>query len=695
VSFSVGIDVGGTFTDFVLVGEESGALFAHKSPTTSADPSEAVLTGLAELAEQLGLGRGELLRQVGLIVHGTTVTTNAVLTERGARTGLLTTEGFRDVLEMRRGVRSRKHLYDNKYVAPRPLVPRYLRLPVRERIDVSGAVRTPLDADDVRAKLAQLTAEGVEAIAICFMHAYANAEHEQRAKAIVERDAPDLFLSVSSEVLPQLRLTNRVSTTALNSYVGPVLRGYVDRLIERLAETDFDGVLLVMQSNGGVASPEIVARFPATTLLSGPAGGPVAGVAHVRERGSEDCIVVDMGGTSFDVSVVKDGEVQVTREGEINRHPVALPMTDIHTIGAGGGSIGWLDEGKLLHMGPQSAGADPGPAAYGRGGAEPTCTDADLVLGYLDPGYFLGGRMPLVPELARDAIERRVAAPLGLSTLEAAAAMLEVIDLVMAAGTKDLALQRGFDPRELPLVAAGGAGPVHAGMIALELEIPLVVVPRLSPVFCALGMLLADLRHDVVRSYSRLWSELERDETRQLLATMVAQGMASLEQEGVERDRRAAVAAADIRYLGQHHEVTVPFPLDDLDAEDGLERIEAAFHRRHADLYGFNSPGRPLEVVSLHATALGRRPPVSLNAATGEGGPPPRRGHRAAYLPSSGALEELEVYDGDRMSPGQHVRGPVIVDEATTTIFCPEEFDLTLDRSGSFVMQRRGLEVPA
>ncbi|MBS1880072.1 MAG: hydantoinase/oxoprolinase family protein, partial [Actinobacteria bacterium] len=356
MSYVVGIDVGGTFTDFVLSESERRQLRIHKSPSTPSDPSDGVVNGLRELAELEGLEPAELLARTPIIVHGTTVTTNAVLTERGARTGLLTTEGFRDVLEMRRGVRSRTHLYDNSYVAPPPLVPRHLRLPVSERVDTTGAELTELDLEGTRVAVRTLLEEGVEAIAVCLMHSYANDAHERQVAAIVSELAPDLFLSVSSEVLPQVRLYERVSTTAMNSYVGPVLRGYVERLVTRLADEGFGGILLVMQSNGGVAIPEIVSKVPASTVLSGPAGGPVAGAAYARGAGAEDCLIFDMGGTSYDVSIVRAGQVQVTHEGEVNRHSVSLPMIDVHTIGAGGGSIGWIDDGGLLHMGPQSAG---------------------------------------------------------------------------------------------------------------------------------------------------------------------------------------------------------------------------------------------------------------------------------------------------------------------------------------------------
>ena len=686
MTLGVGIDVGGTFTDFVLVDESDGSLLQHKTPSTPESPAEGVLTGLAELAELRGLARGEFLAQVGLIVHGTTVTTNAVLTDNGAKTALLTTEGFRDILEMRRGVRSRKHLYDNKYVPPPALVPRYLRLPIHERVDVDGRARTPLDEQSVRTALEQVAREGVQALAVCYLHSYANPAHELRTKELVEELLPGVFLAVSSEILPQVRLNDRVGTTVMSAYVGPVLRRYVERLTAALAEAAFQGTLLVMQSNGGVATPAVVSRSPATTVLSGPAGGPVAALAFARGRGFEDCIVVDMGGTSFDASVVKDGEVQVTRRGEINRHQIALPMIDVHTIGAGGGSIGWLDQGGLLHMGPRSAGASPGPAAYGRGGTEPTCTDADLVLGYIDPEYFLGGRMRLDRGLARAAVERRIAGPLGLDALAAAAAMVEVIDLTMAAGTKDVSLQRGYDPRELPLVVAGGAGPVHAAAIAEELAIDTVIVPRLSSVLCALGMLLADLRHDHTQSFSRLWEDVDPAEARQVLEALAGRGDASLEEEGVPPERRSLVASADIRYVGQHHEVTVSFALDDVDR---LERIEAAFHRRHEELYGFASPGRPMQVISLHATVLGHRTRPEFARPEHGKGTAPRRGTRGMYLRSTRTLEEVEVIDGDRMAPGQSAAGPLLVDTSTTTIVVPETFDVSFDSSGSFVLTRK------
>jgi N-methylhydantoinase A len=691
MSYAVGIDVGGTFTDFVVVDQDDLGYWAHKSPSTPEDPSRGLLNGLREIAALLELSEAEFLARLDLIVHGTTVTTNAVLTGNGAPTGLLTTEGFRDVLEMRRGVRSRLHLYDNKYTAPAPLVPRSRRLPVTERIDAEGGVRTPLDEAGVEAAVRALVDDGVEALAVCFMHSYRNDEHERAAKAVVERVAPDLFLSVSSEVLQQVRLTDRVSTTVMNSYVGPVLRRYIEALVAGLGDLGFGGTLLVMQSNGGVATPEMIAKLPASTVLSGPAGGPVAGLAHARDRGAADCMVVDMGGTSYDASVVSNGEVTITREGEIDRNPIALPMTDVMTIGAGGGSIAWLDEGGLLRMGPQSAGADPGPIAYGLGGTEPTCTDANLVLGYLDPEYFLGGRMKLDVEAAREGIWTKIAEPLGLEVEAAAAAMHEVITLMMAAGTKDLALRRGYDPRELLMIGGGGAGGLHSGPIGAELELDRIVLPRVSSVLCAFGMLLADLRHDYVRSFHHEWDAVDPAAAASLVGAMEAEGMEALAAEGTAEADRSLVASAEIRYRGQHHEVSVPFDPADL-VPGRLDRIAGDFHRLHERLYGFSSPDRPLETIALRVSVRGKRPELRLSRPSATSAEPPRRGSRRAWLPERGESAEVPVLDADAMLPGHRFEGPALVEGANTTVIVPEAYDLTVDASSSFVLHRKGLE---
>lgn len=694
MGYSIGVDVGGTFTDFLLT-DDTGRRRQHKTPSVPSDPAAGVLTGLSELAAAEGMGETEFLASVHLIVHGTTVATNAVLTGSGARTGLVTTAGLRDILEMRRGIRSRRHLYDNKYVAPEPLVPRDRRVVVQERMTAAGEVHQELDEESLRSAVSDLVDSGVEAIAVCFAHSYANPEHELRAREVVQARAPGAFLSLSSEVLPQIRLYPRVSTTVMNAYLGPVVQRYMSEIVGRLAGRGFTGTLMVMQSNGGITRPETVAHLPATITLSGPAAGPVAALEFIRRIGRRDCTVVDMGGTSYDASLVLNGEVQVSREGEINRQVIALPTTHVHTIGSGGGSIARIDEGGLLQVGPRSAGAVPGPAAYGRGGTEPTVSDADLVLGYLDPDYFLGGRQRLRPDLAEAAV-RTVAEPLGLDVVEAAAGIYELVNLQMAAGTKNVSVERGHDPRSFPMVVAGGAGPVHAGMIAHELGIPTVLIPRLSSVLCAAGMLMADLRHDFVRGCNGRLSELDLGTAAALVAEMRAEGEKLLAQEGIAQDRREHVVSADVRYPGQHHEVTVTIDATDLDpaVPERALRVAEAFHDRHRSLYGFAEPDQEVELMSLRVSAVGHRQDngTSMGGDPVAAGTPSPKGNREAYLRSAGRKVVVPVYEGADLPLGVLVEGPVIVEEPTTTIFVPEYFDIVSDPSGSYVMTAKGTD---
>ncbi|MBZ0215559.1 MAG: hydantoinase/oxoprolinase family protein, partial [Fimbriimonadaceae bacterium] len=428
-----------------------------KTLSTPEDPSIAVVNGLSDIAASMDppLSLEELASQIDTIVHGTTVTTNATLTRNGAKSGLITTKGVRDALEMRRGIREEQ--FNNRYTNVEPLVPRYLRAGVGGRLDRHGNEIEPLNLDDVRTAIETFRQEGVQAVSICFMNAFANPEQERQAAELVRKELPDAYLTVSTDILPSIRFYERVSTTCLNSYIGPILAHYLDRLLERLGGAGFNGVLMIMQSNGGVMSPEIARSNAALTLLSGPAGGPGAGQVYAQAHDQNNCIVVDMGGTSFEAALVVDGPIMVN-DGEIDRHRLALPMLGIHTIGAGGGSIGWIDEGGLLRMGPQSAGADPGPVSYRKGGTLPACTDADLVLGYLNPEYFAGGKIELDMQAARDAIEEHIAKPLGLSIEDAAAGMYRVVCNNMAQGVREITIKRGFDPREFPIVVAGGAG---------------------------------------------------------------------------------------------------------------------------------------------------------------------------------------------------------------------------------------------
>lgn len=690
MTYTVGIDVGGTFTDFLVAPDDGTPAIPHKSPSTPANPADGVICGLREIAELLGLPAEEFARSVSLIVHGTTVATNAVLTGDGAKTGLITTEGFRDILEMRRGIRSRKHLYDNKYVAPEALATREARVTVKERVDVQGRIVTPLDDRDVEDAVDALKEADVDAVAICFMHSYAEESHERRALEIVRERFPDAFVSASVDVLPHIRLYPRVSTTVMNAYLGPVVERYMGNLVQQLDGLGFDGVLMIMQSNGGIARPASVADLPASIAMSGPAAGPVAGLAYVRQRGIEDCIIADMGGTSYDASLVKDGEVQITREGEINRQMISLPTTQVHTIGAGGGSIGWIDDGGRLRVGPRSAGAVPGPAAYGQGGSEPTVTDADLVLGYIDPEYFLGGRMPLDRARAEESIRRQIADPLGTSVLEAAAGVFEMVNLAMADGTRNVTVEAGYDPREFPLVVAGGAGALHCGMIAQELGITSLIIPKLSSVICASGMMMADLRHDFVRGFHAFLSNLDFARARVLIIEMVEEGSGFLRAEGASDGARFTVSA-DLRYLGQHHEIILTFPLDMFDQDDESVKaaIAGAYHARHEELYGFSEEHGDIEVLSLRVTASAPRKGIfdrKTGSTTSGTLAEALKTHRAAYLRSEGRQRPIPVYDGAKIPIAERLEGPCLVEEPQTTIFVPEYFDITLDAGGYYHM---------
>ncbi|MCC6523776.1 MAG: hydantoinase/oxoprolinase family protein [Polyangiaceae bacterium] len=684
----VGSDVGGTFTDLFLW-SAGGEVLSAKVPTTPADPSLGVVDGLRALAEARGVALDALVAHTSAIVHGTTVTTNATLTRRGAKTGLVTTEGVRDALEMRRGIREER--YDNRQKNVKPLVPRHLRLPVRERVDAHGTELVPLSDDDVRRAATLLRAEGVGAVAVCFLNAFANRSHERAAAELLRAELPGAFVSVSSEVLPTIRFYNRVSTTVLDAYTGPVLRSYLESLTARLAGIGFQGALLIMQSSGGMALPEATLRRPAGTLLSGPAAGPRAALAFTTPHGHASAVVCDMGGTSFDASLVRDGAVELKTEGEIDRLRVALPMLDIVTIGAGGGSLGWIDPGGLLRMGPESAGAMPGPACYGRGGERPTCTDANVALGFLDPAYFAGGRMPLHAERALRAIETHLAGPLGLSVEEAAAGMYRVINANMTHGVREITVKRGVDPRELPLVVAGGAGGLHACAIAGELEMTSVVVPAGASVLCAVGMLLADLQHDFVRSFMAPLATLDPAALAAVVGEMTAEGDELLLDEGIPRGAAVHEVALDLRYLKQYHEVTVPVPAAELAPLDRAA-IARRFHAEHDRLYGYElaGEGTGIELINVRVRALGRteKPALPKRAAGGADPGHAGKGSRRAYVPARGAFAAVPVFDGHALRAGNVVAGPALVERTDTTVLVDEGWRATVDELGSYLVER-------
>ncbi len=688
--YKIGIDVGGTFTDFLLTSQD-GASEIYKVLSTPEDPSLGLLNGLAEMAEAHHVPLRKFIKKVTAIVHGTTVTTNAVLTRKGAKTGLLTTKGLRDALEMRRGIREKQ--YDNRYTNVKPLVPRYLRYPIEERLDYKGDVVTELNEKDVLDCVDFFKKEDVEAIAVCFMNSFADGTHESRAAEIIrqqwgEEDASP-YLTVSSEFLPSIRFYDRVSTTALNSYVGPILSRYLKSLVHKLEDIGFEGILLIMQSNGGVVSPKIAIDNAAVTLLSGPAAGPVAGIEYASVQGYSDCITIDMGGTSFDAALIKDKRPLITTEGEIDRLRIALPMLGIVTIGAGGGSIGWVDEGGLLRMGPQSAGSNPGPACYGLGGELPTCTDADLVLGYLDKDFFAGGKIPLSFNKAEKAIEEKIAGPLGMDLEEAAAGMYRVINVNMATGVREVSVKRGHDPREFPLIVAGGAGPVHACMIGQELEIPVMIVPKESSIFCAAGMLMSDLKHDFVRTYSTRLADMDKEKFKDLLFEMTDEANNLLRSERIPQDAIQHNFSVDLRYVKQYHEVNVGITRKDIE-EGNIEHIASRFHPEHNRLYGYSleEQGTPIELINLRLLSVGKtvKPKFSQEDIEGEDPSHAFKKNRMVYLPLDEVFAEVPVYDGHRMKCGNRVGGPAVIEQVNTTTFVTPEYNVLCDRYGSYTV---------
>jgi N-methylhydantoinase A len=683
----LGIDVGGTFTDFIEIGGMDGARVV-KVPSIPAEPAEGVMSGLTQLAG--GTARlPAYMSGVELIVHGTTITTNAIITRRYAKTGYVTTKGFRDILNSRRGLK--RNAFTAKEAPPEPIVPQYLVRTVDERLDKTGAVIQPLCEADVHEAAAHFRREGVEAVAVCTMFSFLNSAHEQRIEALLREELPGVYVTASHEVLPQLRFYERGSTTVFNACVGPLLRGYIDGLLRRLAEAGFRGRFFTMQSNGGVMPPEAVKVSAASTLLSGPASAPVAGLFFAKPYQIPNLITVDMGGTSFDVCLIRDGRAAMTSQSEVAEYALALPALDIHAIGAGGGSIAKLVAG-MLEVGPESAGAAPGPACYGEGGTLPTVTDANLVLGYLNPNNFLGGEKKLHAAAAARAIEVNIAKPLNLTLAQAALGIMRVVDAKMADGVRAVSVGRGFDPRDACLVAAGGAGPLHACAIADELGMELILVPRASSVFCAMGMLATDLRQDVVRHASIRLSDGAQavaalNEHR---AELLRSGEQILASQQVAPDSRALEFYAEMLFEGQFNTIETRLPM--LDAapatEAELSNVRAAFEAAHRRIYGYVLEGEPIEIRSMRLAAIGRTvppvfPPLDMATSPAEAA---LKGTRAAWFDGS---MEVAVYDGARFSAGHVVDGPALVEHATTTIKIAPGWRACVDDIGNLLMWRR------
>ncbi len=690
--YRAGIDIGGTFTDLVLIDDESGRRAIGKTLTSPEDPSEAVEKGLVELLEREGVAAEGLKT----IIHGTTLVTNALIERRGVTTALLTTEGFRDAVAI--GTEHRYDMYDIFIEKPEPLVPRSLRYGVRERMLDDGSVAIELDEGQVRSLVAELREQEVRAVAVSLLHSFRNPAHERRVAEILAEEAPGITVSLSSEVAPEIREYERTSTTVANVYARPPVEGYLRSLEERLRRLGFEGSLYIMLSNGGTASVETACRFPIRLLESGPAAGALAAAFYGRAADFPDVLSFDMGGTTAKASLIEGGEPLTSGEFEVARVyrfkkgsglPVKISVIEMIEIGAGGGSIAGVGPLGLPKVGPMSAGSEPGPACYGRGGDEPTVTDADLVLGYLDPDFFLGGKMRLDRGAAVRAIEERIANPLGLDPIEAAWGIHQVVNENMANAARVHAIERGKDPRAYPLFAFGGAGPVHAYRVARTLGVPGFIAPLGAGATSAFGFLCAPLSFDFVRSlYGRL-DELDWPEANAVLGEMEEEGRGLLRASGVADPDIQVRRLCDMRYVGQGHEVTVDLPAGPLDPESA-EQLTALYRKEYRRLYSREGPDVPLEAITWRLEVFAPRPQIRLGDE--EGGPSrplaeAQKGEREIYLPEEDGFSAAPVYDRYLLGPGTNFEGPAVVEERESTVVLGPEGRAEIDAARNLIVR--------
>ena len=712
--YRVAIDVGGTFTDCLVLDERSGDLRQFKSPTTPPDPSVGCIDALFKAATDYDLDLPDFLGQVDLLIHGTTLATNTLINEDGARTGMITTKHFRDMLEIRRGYKNVRISMYNVFVPPyKPLIPRRLRLEAEERVLYTGEVLTPLDEDEVRDAARRLGDEGVESVAIGFLHAYANPSHELRAAEIVREElGEDVYVTASSQILPVWREWERFSTMAVSAYTGPAVKRYLLALEDRLTGNGFTGSLMMMLSDGLVETVENCIPRAVYLIGSGPAAAPAGAVHLGAETGHKNLLSFDMGGTSIDIGVVMRGEVPTTTEGWVQDERVAIKMVDIVSAGAGGGSIAWIDSLGLLRVGPNSAGSDPGPACYAKGGQDPTVTDADLALGYIDPEFFLGGEIQLDAARAEQAIMERVADPLGMTLEEAAQAIMTAVSSFTADEINEVSTRRGIDVRDLTLVAGGGAGPAHAAFIADLLGLPHVIIPSVASTYSAFGMFAMDVGRNYARSYITRFVDLDADRVQALYEEMEQEAVAGFEEMGYQAADVSFHRTADLRYIGQFHEVEVEMPIDpgrdpaetaeetfrasvfrDAGGMQMLDAVEEAienFHAKHYDLYTFNMPWQGVELLTFRLRATVPKAPFELHRIP-EGGSDPSRAlksHRDCWF--DGERASTPIYDGGRLREGNRIPGPAIIEEPTTTVVIPGSFTATVDARRSYHLNRNG-----
>jgi N-methylhydantoinase A len=686
MGYRVGVDVGGTFTDLICLTPD-GQVVLDKTPTTLDDQSRGVMTGLEQLAATHGRTLREFCEQLDLLVHGTTTADNAMIEQAGAVTGLLTTEGHRDEIELRRC--HKEEIWDPAYPAPFPIARRRQRIGVPERVNADGEAILPLDEDAVRAGVRRLKQLGCTSIAVCYLFSFLNPAHEQRTRELIQEEFPDVaHVSLSSEVLPKAPEFERTSTTLVNAYVAPLLQTYLQRLTERLRAAGYAGQWLIMQATGGVMPPDYVERKAVTLLGSGPTGGVLGAARQAERSGVRDFVSVDMGGTSYDVCLVRNGRPEVATDWNWRyRYFIGLPMVDVQSVGAGGGSIATVRAGAL-HVGPESAGSNPGPACYGRGGTRATVTDADCVLGWLPTAGFAGGRMSLDRDAAEAAIRRDVADPLGLDVTDAAWAIERMVHATMSDAVRRVLATKGADPRDLALLAFGGNGPVHAWAQAVELGIDRVLLPRTAPAFSAYGLLTADYLVDLVRAYVTPLSAVDRDRVATLFGELLDEADKELAPAQLDPERRRTELVAQLCYPGQNFDMAIPVPEGPQLREDDLLTLAERFHTAHEADRGFCFRRQEPLLRSLRVVVTGVTPPPPQARPTGTAGPDAAgKPGRKAYF-GSGYLD-TPVYDGPALAPGSVIVGPALVEEAFTVVVVAPGQQVTLDEHGSYDLRVR------
>lgn len=684
--FRLGIDAGGTFTDFILA-DKKGDLQIFKVLSTPTEPTKAIKNGLALITEETGLSATEIVSNSDLCINGTTVGLNALITHTGAKTGLIATRGHQDSIEIRLGHKEDGYRYDPDYPPATMLVPRHLRRPVSERVISDGTVKTPMNEDDVRDACRYFIAEGVESVAISFVWSVLHTDHEMRAAEIVREMMPDVRLTIGSVLYPQVREYTRTSTAIVNAYLAPILQRYVEAIDAYFRELGSQHPVRYFQSNGGLALGKVVSDQSVYAINSGPASAPQAALDVAAPWGDKNIITCDMGGTSFDITLTRDGKANVNKNIDFLRYRIGIPMIQVETLGAGGGSIGWIDSMGLMQMGPQSAGSEPGPACYGQGGETPTTTDANLVMGYLNADGLVGGRLPLDVDKARTAIKANLADPLGISVEKAAYGMFTIVNNNMVNAIRRVSVERGYDPRDFVLMGAGGATGAHITALAREMGINKVLISKLASGLCAYGQIISDVKYNYMAPAPiRVEGPEAAAKLNSLFNGLEARGTDDLSGDGFTEANISISRSLDMRYVGQVHECTVeidPFEV----TENRLEDLLAAFHSRHKELYTYDEPQSPVEIVNVESTIAGHvDKPDRMKIAAGQGAASALKGKRPMVFSKDGNTQETTVYDGSALGAGDTLQGPAVIEEVTTTIVVEPGWNVSLHESGVYVL---------